>query len=157
MHLVLKDDETVESVVAEFRAALAPGAIIVDHTTTQPALTAERAVRLNAEGVRYIHCPVFIGPAMIAPGASAARNSTPTLSTVASSFEHQVHAIGALHRVSRRRRPRAPEASSAVAFAAVRFQTATESPRPSAASTKPAPRRPVPRKAMWAVMVWPWV
>ena len=40
-----------------------PDAIIVDHTTTQPALTAERATRLNAEGVHYLHCPVFIGPA----------------------------------------------------------------------------------------------
>lgn len=68
VHLVLKDDAAVESVVAAFRAALAPGAIIVDHTTTQPALTAERAARLNAEGVRYIHCPVFVGPAMARKG-----------------------------------------------------------------------------------------
>jgi len=68
VHLVLKDDATVESVIAEFRGALSEGAIIVDHTTTQPALTAERAVRLNAEGVRYIHCPVFIGPAMARKG-----------------------------------------------------------------------------------------
>jgi 3-hydroxyisobutyrate dehydrogenase-like beta-hydroxyacid dehydrogenase len=68
VHLVLKDDESVESVVTAFRAALAPDAIIVDHTTTQPTLTAERAVRLNAEGVRYIHCPVFIGPAMARKG-----------------------------------------------------------------------------------------
>jgi len=48
VHLVLKDDAAVESVVAEFRAALAPGAIVVDHTTTQPALTAERAARGRA-------------------------------------------------------------------------------------------------------------
>ena len=68
VQLVLKDDASVESVVAEFRAALAPGAIIVDHTTTLPALTAERALRLNAEGVRYLHCPVFIGPAMARKG-----------------------------------------------------------------------------------------
>ncbi len=68
VHLVLKDDASVEGVVAEFRAALAPGAIVVDHTTTQPALTAERSKRLNTEGVRYIHCPVFIGPAMARKG-----------------------------------------------------------------------------------------
>lgn len=68
VHLVLKDDESVESVVAEFRGALTAGAIIVDHTTTLPALTAERAVRLNAAGVRYLHCPVFIGPAMARKG-----------------------------------------------------------------------------------------
>ncbi len=63
VHLVLRDDAVVEAVIAALRPGLAPGAIIVDHTTTQPAATAERAVRLNAEGVRYLHCPVFIGPA----------------------------------------------------------------------------------------------
>jgi len=63
VHLVLKDDAVVDDVIAASRAGLAPNAIIVDHTTTQPALTAARAMRLNGEGVRYIHCPVFIGPA----------------------------------------------------------------------------------------------
>jgi 3-hydroxyisobutyrate dehydrogenase-like beta-hydroxyacid dehydrogenase len=63
VHLVLKDDAVVEEVVAALRPGLAPDAILVDHTTTQPALTAERATRLTAEGVRYLHCPVFIGPA----------------------------------------------------------------------------------------------
>jgi len=59
----LKDDEVVEQVIAALRPGLGPETIIVDHTTTQPALTAERARRLNTEGVRYLHCPVFIGPA----------------------------------------------------------------------------------------------
>ena len=63
VHLVLSDDAAVESVIAECRGALGKDAIIVDHTTTLPALTAARATRLNAEGVRYLHCPVFIGPA----------------------------------------------------------------------------------------------
>lgn len=62
VHLVLQDDASVEEVIAACRDALAPGAVIVDHTTTLPAATAERAARLNAEGVRYLHCPVFIGP-----------------------------------------------------------------------------------------------
>jgi 3-hydroxyisobutyrate dehydrogenase-like beta-hydroxyacid dehydrogenase len=65
VHLVLKDDAVVEDVIAQARPGLDGHTIIVDHTTTQPKLTAERAKRLNAEGVRYIHCPVFIGP----PGA----------------------------------------------------------------------------------------
>jgi len=68
VHLVLSDDAAVESVIGELRAGLSPDAIIVDHTTTQPALTAERARRLNAAGVRYIHCPVFIGPAAARQG-----------------------------------------------------------------------------------------
>lgn len=63
VHLVLKDDAVVEEVVAALRPGLSSETIICDHTTTQPALTAERARRLNAAGVRYLHCPVFIGPA----------------------------------------------------------------------------------------------
>src|SRR5678815_5558630 len=62
VHLVLKDDAVVEAVIAALRPGLDRDAIIIDHTTTQPALTAARATRLNAEGVRYLHCPVFIGP-----------------------------------------------------------------------------------------------
>jgi 3-hydroxyisobutyrate dehydrogenase len=72
VHLVLKDDAVVDAVVAALRPGLASDAIIIDHTTTQPALTAERARRLNSEGVRYLHCPVFIGPA-------AARESQGTI------------------------------------------------------------------------------
>lgn len=63
VHLVLSDDAAVEQVIAECRGALAKDAIIVDHTTTLPARTAARAERLKAEGVKYLHCPVFIGPA----------------------------------------------------------------------------------------------
>lgn len=68
VHLVLKDDAVVEEVLAALRPGLAPETIIVDHSTTQPVLTAERAVRLAAEGVKYLHCPVFIGPAAARQG-----------------------------------------------------------------------------------------
>jgi len=63
VHLVLKDDAVVEEVIDAARPGLDPSTIVVDHTTNQPKATAERARRLNAAGVRYIHCPVFIGPA----------------------------------------------------------------------------------------------
>jgi 3-hydroxyisobutyrate dehydrogenase len=63
IHLVLKDDAVVDDVIAALRPGLDDRAIIIDHTTNQPALTATRTQRLNAEGVRYIHCPVFMGPA----------------------------------------------------------------------------------------------
>ncbi|HEY0885961.1 MAG TPA: NAD(P)-binding domain-containing protein [Ramlibacter sp.] len=62
VHLVLKDDAVVEEVIAAARPALSPDAVIVDHTTTLPALTAQRAQRLAGEGIRYLHCPVFMGP-----------------------------------------------------------------------------------------------
>lgn len=63
VHLVLQDDASVEEVVRALRPGLGAQAIIVDHTTTSPTATAARAARLEAEGVRYLHCPVFIGPA----------------------------------------------------------------------------------------------
>jgi 3-hydroxyisobutyrate dehydrogenase len=72
IHLVLKDDDVVEEVLAAARAGLSPDAIIIDHTTTLPTRTAVRAERLMAEGVKYLHCPVFMGP-------PAARNAQGTM------------------------------------------------------------------------------
>jgi len=63
VHLVLKEDSVVDEVIAKLRPGLDPEAIILDHTTNLPALTAERVTALNAAGVHYLHCPVFIGPA----------------------------------------------------------------------------------------------
>jgi 3-hydroxyisobutyrate dehydrogenase-like beta-hydroxyacid dehydrogenase len=62
VHLVLRDDAVVEDVIAAARPGLSADAILVDHTTTLPRLTAERAARLQAQGIRYLHCPVFMGP-----------------------------------------------------------------------------------------------
>lgn len=63
VHIILKDDAVVEEVLAAARPALLPGTLVLDHTTTLPVSTAARAVRLNSEGVNYLHCPVFMGPA----------------------------------------------------------------------------------------------
>lgn len=63
VHLVLRDDDSVDEVIAQCREGLEPAAIILDHTTTLPVRTAERAARLRASGIRYLHCPVFVGPA----------------------------------------------------------------------------------------------
>jgi 3-hydroxyisobutyrate dehydrogenase len=71
VHLVLKDDAVVDAVIAALRPGLSSDAIIIDHTTTQPALTAARARRLGDDGVRYLHCPVFIGPAAARKGEGA--------------------------------------------------------------------------------------
>lgn len=62
VHLVLLDDDTVDATVADLRAGLEPGAVIVDHTTTQPARTAARANMLAAAGIAYLHAPVMMGP-----------------------------------------------------------------------------------------------
>ena len=63
VHLVLKDDAVIDEVIAAARPGLSADAVIVDHSTTLPALTAARAQQLAREGVKYLHCPVFMGPA----------------------------------------------------------------------------------------------
>lgn len=62
VHLVLKDDKVVDEIIAAARAGLSPDAIVIDHSTTLPALTAARGARLAAEGVSFLHCPVFMTP-----------------------------------------------------------------------------------------------
>jgi len=59
---VLKEDAVVDEVIAAARPGLSPDAILVDHSTTLPKLTAERFARLSAQGIGYLHCPVFMGP-----------------------------------------------------------------------------------------------
>ena len=71
VHLILKDDGVVDQVIAAARAGLGADAVIIDHSTTSPKLTAERAARLAAAGVKYLHCPVFMGP----PAARSAQGS----------------------------------------------------------------------------------
>ncbi len=62
VHLVLKDDSVVEEVIASAGPELSKDTVLIDHSTTLPALTAARLERLNASGVKYLHCPVFMGP-----------------------------------------------------------------------------------------------
>lgn len=68
IHLVLKDDPVVEEVIAALRPGLAAGAVLIDHSTTLPARTAVRAQQLAADGIAYLHAPVFIGPAAARKG-----------------------------------------------------------------------------------------
>lgn len=62
VHLVLKDDAVVEEIIAAARPGLSAEAILIDHSTTLPALTAKRAERFRAAGLKYLHCPVFMAP-----------------------------------------------------------------------------------------------
>lgn len=68
VHMVLKDDAVVDSIIAAARSDFSPDTVLIDHSTTLPVLTATRGKRLEAEGIAYLHCPVFMGPA-------AARNA----------------------------------------------------------------------------------
>jgi 3-hydroxyisobutyrate dehydrogenase len=62
VHLVLLDDDSVDAAIDACREALSPGAVIVDHTTNLPARTGARASALAADGIRYLHAPVMMGP-----------------------------------------------------------------------------------------------
>lgn len=60
IHLALHDDDAVDEVLAQLVPE--PDAVIVDHTTTSAARTAARAARLDAQGLSYLHAPVFMSP-----------------------------------------------------------------------------------------------
>lgn len=63
VHLVLLDDDTVDTTIAALRPALDARSVIVDHTTNLPARTATRSETLAAADVAYLHAPVFMSPA----------------------------------------------------------------------------------------------
>jgi 3-hydroxyisobutyrate dehydrogenase len=62
VHVTLSDDAAVDDVLERVRPGLAPGAVVVDHTTTSPDGTAARARRWAERGVAFQHAPVFMGP-----------------------------------------------------------------------------------------------
>lgn len=63
LHLSLADDASVDAVLEPVASALAQGCWIVDHTTTAPTPTAQRAARWRSRGRTFVHAPVFMGPA----------------------------------------------------------------------------------------------
>ena len=62
IHLTLKDDATVDEVLATASAGFQPGAIIIDHTTTSIAGAETRTREWKQRGFTYLHAPVFMGP-----------------------------------------------------------------------------------------------
>lgn len=62
VHLTLKDDHTVDEVLAMAAPGLKPGAIIIDHTTTSAAGAIKRTKEWKERGFTYLHAPVFMGP-----------------------------------------------------------------------------------------------
>ena len=63
VHIILADDAAVDSVLASAGDALRE-ALVLDHSTVSPAGTAERARRLAAQGIAFVHAPVFMSPKM---------------------------------------------------------------------------------------------
>lgn len=62
IHLTLKDDASVDEVLAAAAPGLKAGAIIIDHTTTSIPGAIERSKTWAAKGFAYQHAPVFMGP-----------------------------------------------------------------------------------------------
>jgi len=62
IHLTLSDDASVDDVLERARPGFAPGVIVVDHSTTSPTGTAERARRWAERGVAFLHVPLFMTP-----------------------------------------------------------------------------------------------
>ncbi|NLR58669.1 NAD(P)-dependent oxidoreductase [Chitinophaga polysaccharea] len=62
IHITLKDDHTVDEVLAAAAPGLQPGAVIIDHTTTSAGGAVQRTKDWKARGFTYLHAPVFMGP-----------------------------------------------------------------------------------------------
>lgn len=89
VHITLRDDETVDDVLARAGAGLAKGAVIIDHTTTAPQPTAARVAKCAERGLRFLHAPVFMGPpnALAATGTMLVSGSPELISAVQPELE----------------------------------------------------------------------
>lgn len=82
IHLFMHADAAVDTVLGDILAAVEANAVVIDHTTTAPELTADRAEMLDTAGIAFLHVPVFMSPAncrngtglMVAAGAQAVFN-----------------------------------------------------------------------------------
>jgi 3-hydroxyisobutyrate dehydrogenase-like beta-hydroxyacid dehydrogenase len=97
VHLILAEDTAVDAVVDALRPGLAAGVPIFDHSTNLPDKVAARFARLRADGVRYLHCPVFMAPSnargatglmLVAGPAADVAEFMPALSTMTGSVWH---------------------------------------------------------------------
>jgi 3-hydroxyisobutyrate dehydrogenase len=62
VHVTVSDDAAVDGVLARVLPALAPDAVIIDHSTTSPHGTAARAAGFASQKIAFQHAPVFMGP-----------------------------------------------------------------------------------------------
>src|ERR1700733_10344907 len=69
IHITLKDDSTVDVVLAKAEPGLSPGAMSIDHTTTSKDGAIARTAAWKAKGFTYLHAPVFMGPSNALDGS----------------------------------------------------------------------------------------
>ena len=65
---VAADDASVDAVLEPLAGGIPASCWIIDHTTTMPSATGERARRWAGRGRVYLHAPVFMGPVNAAEG-----------------------------------------------------------------------------------------
>lgn len=70
VHLALRDDASVDEVLAACGDALRD-VLVIDHTTVTPEGARRRAERFAADGIRFLHAPVFMGPSAARSGAGS--------------------------------------------------------------------------------------
>jgi 3-hydroxyisobutyrate dehydrogenase len=64
VHMALPDDQVVDEMMRRCAPHLRSGAAVLDHSTTSPAGTKLRVPRMQTQGIRFLHCPVFMSPQM---------------------------------------------------------------------------------------------
>ena len=64
IHIILSDDAAVDALIERIASHVPPASTVIDHTTTSPVGTKARLERAAARGMRFLHAPVFMGPAM---------------------------------------------------------------------------------------------
>ena len=77
VHMTLSDDAAVDAILSEVVPRIRPGTVVVDHTTTAPRETAARYARLLAQGVKFVHAPVFMSPQMARDAVGILMTSCP--------------------------------------------------------------------------------
>lgn len=77
VHMTFSDDAVVDAVLADALPYLGKKSIVVDHTTTGPRETAARYGRLQRQGVRFVHAPVFMSPQMARDAVGILMTSCP--------------------------------------------------------------------------------
>lgn len=69
IHVTVKDDSSVDEVLAAAAPGLKAGAVIIDHTTTSAEGAIQRTKEWKTRGFTYLHAPVFMGPANAREGS----------------------------------------------------------------------------------------
>lgn len=69
IHVTVKDDSSVDEVLAAAAPGFKKGAVIIDHTTTSVEGAIQRTKEWKEKGFSYLHAPVFMGPANARDGS----------------------------------------------------------------------------------------